>query len=191
MHLNEAKDVIYDLVKMFFQKAEVIWEEQENTIPTAPYVSMKLGKVSRNTHVILDDDGNRIYEYSTLLELNLYTKGKKIPGTTNYMNTATSDMMEFCSFLESEFGSKFLSSKDVVILLNPPVRDLSELQNDSKYRYRSMAEFNVSYIGADDGMYGLSGMVNIPNASGGGTMEMVHTEIDPITSIEISYEEEE
>lgn len=194
MNLNDAKDIIFDMVEMFFPKTVILWEEQNATKPAPPYISLKTRNLNRNLHQILDDDGTKIYNCDTMLEINLYTKGKKVSSgkntTASYVNTATSDMMDFCNFLESEFGTNYLSSRDLTILLSPPIRDLSDLENDSKYRYRSMAEFQVSFVEIADGLYGVSNMQKAPNSSGGGSEDMVSETIEKIEDIEIIYEEE-
>lgn len=194
MNLNDAKDTIFDMVYMFFPKTAILWEEQNATKPAPPYISLRARNFSRNLHQILDDEGKKIYNCETILEINLYTKGKKVSSgkntTASYINTATSDMMDFCNFLESEFGTNYLSSRDMAVLLSPPIRDLSALENDSKYRYRAMAEFQVSFVEVADGLYGVSNMKKVPNSSGGASDSMVSEPIETIEDVEIIYEEE-
>lgn len=77
----------------------MIWAEQVSTKPTLPFVTIKTGNINRTRFAIIDDEGRRYYPCSTLLEINLYTKGKPMtiaPNVTgNYANTATSDLQDF------------------------------------------------------------------------------------------------
>lgn len=65
--------------------------------------------------------------------------------TGNYANTAASDLQDFFNYLDSEEVVNRLAAHGMDISLEPPVRDLTNLQNDSKYRYRAMAEATVSF----------------------------------------------
>lgn len=194
MDLESVKEKVYDITEMFFKGATIFWTEQGNTKPEPPYVTLKVGDVKRNLFPA-EEDGRKVYQCSTRLEVNLYTLGKKIVWdrentTANYINTATSDMMNFCNYLDSEYVTDFFYAYDMGILFLSPVRDLTELQpNKRNYRYRSMAEFEVSFIEEADGMYGVLG-VELPNYSGGGTEEMAAREIEPIESVEIQYNKE-
>lgn len=189
MNLETVKDTIYDTVDMFFKGATVIWSEQITTKPPLPYVTLKLGGIKKTTFPITDDEGNRYYPCSTVLEVNLYTKGKQIivgeNVTGNYQNTATSDMLDFFKFLESDEIIDYLAGKGLDILLVPPIRDLTELQNDSRYRYRSMAEATVSWSEEANGLYGIGSMATVPNSSGGGTAIMQEAETNTIEEVEI------
>lgn len=190
MNLVQVKEVLYDITEMFFKGATIIWSEQIATRPAAPYITLKLGGIQRTAFPIVDDNGRRIYSCKTTLTVNLYTKGKPIKAqgrqTTNYINTATSDIMDFANFVESIFITDKLADAGMDVSLIPPVKDLSELQNDSQYRYRSMAEYTVSYAEAADGAYGMANMDMVPNASGGGNAELQSVEVGEITEVEIS-----
>lgn len=93
--------------------------------------------------------------------------------------------MEFSGFLESEAMLDFFTGCNMSVLLMPPIRDLTSLQNDSKYRYRAMAEYVVTFVEEAGGRYGLSGMKTAPNSSGGGTEEMVREPIGVIEDFEL------
>ena len=135
MTLEEVKEALYDITDMFFKGATVIWTEQSNTKPPLPYVTLKLGAVQRTAFPVVMDDGSRFYPCSTIVEINLYTKGKPVRVgdniTGNYINTATSDMMEFFNFVESDEVTDILAARGIGVTLMPPVRDLTDLQNDS------------------------------------------------------------
>lgn len=190
MNLEKVKETLYDMTEMFYNGATVIWTEQINTKPNLPYVTLKLGSIQKTTFPITDKDGNRYYLCKTTLEVNLYTQGKPVTVgdnvTGNYENTATSDMLDFIKFIESDSIVDYLAGKGVDVLLIPPVRDLTDLQNDRSYRYRSMTEMTVSWAEDADGPYGIRRMAGVPNSSGGGTEEMVNAEYYTIEEIEIT-----
>ena len=191
MNMEDVKSVIYDVTAEFFHGATVIFAEQVNTKPELPYVTLKTGSIRRTRFPIVDGSGNRYYPCSTIMEINLYTKGKPVTAapkaTGNYANTAASDLTDYFDFLDSDVVVDRLAAYGIDISLEPPVRDLTDLQNDSKYRYRAMAEATVSYAQEADGPYGFGGM-NAPNSSGGGTSEMATAETDVIEEVEMIEE---
>lgn len=197
MNLTEVKEKIYDVADLFFKGATIIWSEQIITKPQLPYVTLKVSGIKRTTFSVEDEDGNKKYHCGTTLEVNLYTKGllvtseEGIDVTENYVNTAMSDLNDFANFVESEGMTDVIAGYDMAIALNPPVRDLSELQNDIKYRYRSMAEFAVTYTEMVNGYYGVANMPIVPNSSGGGTNDMTQTTIESIEDVEIEESIEE
>ena len=69
-----------------------------------------------------------------------------------------------------------------------PVRDLTDLQNDSRYRYRAMAEFTVSFAQEAGGPFGLRNGSEYSNSSGGGTDEQVHAEDYVIEDVDVKEE---
>lgn len=190
MNMEAVREAVYDVVSLFFCGATVIWAEQVNTKPKLPYVTLRTNGINRTTFPIVDDDGRRYYPCSTTLEINLYTKGKPVTGgenvTGNFMNMAASDLNDFFNFVESDGITDMVAGKGMDILLVPPIRDLTDLQNDSRYRYRAMAEAVVSFAQEADGRYGIGGMPDMPNASGGGTVEMAGTEMEAIEGIELT-----
>lgn len=189
MNLVEVKDRLYEATEMFFKGANVIWSEQITTKPPLPYVTLKVSGINRTSFPIIDGEGKRSYQCSTKAEVNLSTKGNPLSDggkeTGNYVNTAMSDLMEFSNFLESDVMVDFFANADMDVALMPPVRDLTVLQNDGKYRYRSMAEYMVSFTEEADGRYATSSMPMIPNSSGGGTNEMADAETDVIEEVVI------
>lgn len=189
MNLEEVKDTLYDIADMFFVGATVIWTEQINTKPPLPYVTLKVGSIQRTSFPVVDDNENRYYPCRTTVEVNLFTKGKPVTVkekvTGNFANTATSDMMDFFNFVESERITDLLAGRGMDISLVPPVRDLTDLQNDSRYRYRSMAEATISFAEEANGPYGIGGMLYAPNSSGGGTPEKVDATTETIEEVEL------
>ena len=190
MNLEAVENILYDITEMFFKGATIVWTEQMNTQPPLPYVTLNLGDINRTSFPIVDEDGNRYYPCSTMLEVNLYTKGKPVTigenVTGNYANTAVSDLTDFFNFLDSDNGVDILAGKGVTVSLVPPVRDLTNLQNDRNYRYRAMAEATVSFAMEADGPFGTASMEVVPNYSGGGTSELAEATTDTIEEIVIT-----
>lgn len=173
MNLSQVREKLYEITAMFFAEATVIWAEQISTKPLVPYVTIKIGNISKSLFPYVDEKTRiKYYPCSTIAEINLYTKGKLIhvneKVTGNYENTALDDMMDFVKFIESETVTDIIVGYNLDIQLMPPIRDLSEIMNDTKYRYRSMAEFTINYMEEAKGLYGISGNEKIPNSSGGG-----------------------
>ncbi len=189
MNLEEVKEVLYDITAMFFHGAAVIWAEQINTKPPLPYITLKIGSIQRTAFPFIAADGGRYYPCQTTLEINLYTKGRPVTVeahvTGNYANTAAPDLMDFFNFAESEEITDMMAKKGIEVTLIPPVRDLTALLNDSKYRYRAMAEAAVTFVQEADGRYGINGISAAPNSSGGGTPEMAEAVIETIKEVEI------
>lgn len=191
MTLGEVKQLLYEVVAMYHPGATVVWEKTKGVTPKPPYITLGYSNLNRSGSPLLDDDGeHRYYNYSFTFEINLYTVGKEIQvegvGTV-YENTAVEDMEEFIRFLDSDGMTDRLSEKDVTIVMNPPIRDLSELIGDTKFNYRSMAEFTVTFVGSADGTYGVADST-VPNPSGGGLAEFTEAEISVIEKVIIQEE---
>ena len=194
MSLSLIRGHIFNLVSEFFQGATIAWVEQVNTKPDIPYVTLKTGAINKSLFPVSDEvPGTSYYICNTVLEINLYTRGREVrfeedDCLVNYENTAVSDLMDFVLFLESEEILDRIAGYNLDIQLMPPVRDLTELLNDSKYRYRSMAEFTVSFVLESSGRFGVSGMEQIPNSSGGGSVELADSTTETIENIIIEKE---
>lgn len=159
MNVVELRDVLVDLASTFFKNAPVLWEEQENTRNSPPYVTLKLGNIKRNVHYLRDDEDDRFFLCSSYLRVNLYTNGADIQTPEgkylgNAVNTATSDLLEFTKYMESESTTDLLNGKGASLILDGDVQDLTALENDRKYRYRAMAQFSVSFTTTTGGEYG-------------------------------------
>lgn len=193
MTLEEVKERIYEVIESYFAGATVLWEEQANTKPPLPYTILKLGQIKRAEFPIEEEteDRERSYQCSSILEVNLYTKGKPaVIGktiTSSYINTALSDLTQFTNYLQSEYITDLLSEDGIGISLMPPERDVSFLENKNDYRYRAMAEYAVFFVMEANGAYGIGGM-EVPNASGGCTKELADTPIEPMKDVQIEVE---
>lgn len=190
MNLKAVRDVLYDITEKFFKGATVIWAEQSNPQPQLPYITIKTGGLTKTAFPICDETtGERYYPCSIPVEINLCTDGEVVVSGMNitevYANTAVSDLLDFVMFLESDIMVDYIMGRGIEISLVPPVRDLTGILNDSSYRYRSMAEFIVTFNGDSEGPYGVGGTV-LPNISGGGTKEMSSAKTDAFLETEIT-----
>lgn len=196
MTLEKVKEQICKVIEFYFIGAKVLWAELANTKPPLPYVTLKVGHLDRTAFPIEEEteERERSYQCDTVLEVNLYTKGKSMiteeKVTGSYANTALSDLTSFTNFLESEEITDKLAKDGIASSLMPQERDLGFLENETAYRYRVMAEYAVSFVIQADGAYGIGGM-EIPNPSGGGTKEMAETPIEAIKEVEIETERRE
>lgn len=189
MTFSEVKKFLYKLVKRYHPGAMVVWEKTKGVTPKPPYITLWYSNLNRSTFPLYDDENeHRYYNYYFIFEINLYTVGKKVTtgNTSYYENTAVEDLEEFIRYLDSEEIIDELSEKDVTIVMNPPIRDLSEVIGDTKFNYHSMCEFTVSYVGVADGQYGVLGNKIVPNTSGGGTDLMAQEEIPAIVEVKIN-----
>jgi len=195
MNLEDVKDIVWEVVEGFFSGASVVWAEQTATMPTPPYVTLKVRNPRRTVHVQVDDEGNKLYSCSATFEMNLFTKGKKMKkgqGTTvNYSNTAISDLADFFIYLDSDEGLLIQQNKEITMELDGDIQDLSSLENSSEFRYRSMADIKVSYIQNVGGSYGLQNAPVLPNVSGGGIETVMRTGDYVIEEAEIEEEKDD
>jgi hypothetical protein len=185
--IGEAKQFLYDLVSMYHPKALIVWTKTKGVTPRPPYITLSHSSVDRNKFPIVDDEGEKWYSYSFVLEMNLYTVGKavEVEGGTVYENTAVEDLEEFIRFVDSDGISDLTQEKNITIMQNAPIRDLSELIGDTKFNYRSMTEFIVTFTDKVSGEYGVQNKTIIPNPSGGGTEEFSQAETYGIEKIVI------
>ena len=188
MNLGEVKALFRSITAEFFTGAKVRYAEQTGTKPEPPYVILKFGAVRRTVHPTgVQNDGRR-YPCSVTAEVNLYTRGRRAStgrnATDNYENTAVSDLLEFTFYLDSPGILDRLAEAEVSVMLREQVRDLSFLEHDTAYRYRAMAEFDVSYLMNADGWYGVLGSP-APNSSGGGTEKQASEVIETIEEAEV------
>ncbi|MCD8364442.1 MAG: hypothetical protein LUC83_01255 [Clostridiales bacterium] len=190
MRISELREILYEIAKQFWIDAEVVWAETQSTESTLPYVTLRFRDMTSARDSSLDDDGTAgIYNCSVPFEVNLYTMGKKM-SSQDCMDTAVDDLTDFIRFLESDEIMGELEAQNIAILPSYPVRSLSGLFDNVRYKYRAMAEFTVSFQQSSDGAYGLYGR-DLPNVSGGGTSTHSEEEISWIEEVELEEEDEE
>jgi len=149
---REMKALFLSLVKTYFGKADVIWGRSKIVHPVHPVVCLMAGPLVRNyLPVTLQADGIPINCYPTkvTVQIDLFTKGAMLSDddgvTAARENTAVDDMMDFLNFIGSAYTSDWCYEHDMSILENGPVRDLTQLINDTSWDYRAMTELDVYF----------------------------------------------
>lgn len=178
MTFAEVKDLLYELVARYHPGAMIVWSKTKGVTPKPPYITLGYSNLNRSAFRLDDDEKeHRYYNYDFTFEINLYTVGRQVKtgGAVYCENTAVEDLEEFIRFLDSDEITDELAEKNVTIVMNPPIRDVSELIGDTKFNYRSMCEFTVSYAGLADGRYGVSNS-EAPNPSGGGSEDFTNAD---------------
>lgn len=134
------------------------------------------------------------YNCSMRFEINLYTAGMPLTGDKDaiyaYENTAIEDLEEYTRFLDSEAVTDQMARAGIAILLASPIKDLSELIGDTKFNYRAMAEFVVTFVEMASGRYGVGSDATAPNPSGGGKPEYADAKNYEIREVEIKEKTE-
>lgn len=195
MNIREAKKYSRDIVATYFGDGHVFYAEQKMAKKPVPYLTVKFSGSGKSRSKITKHDRESqlfkdYWQANIKMELNLYTLGKNIApkdAEPVYENTAVEDMDDFMKFLCSDEIVEDMDRNNIVIAINGRIRDLSFLENDSEFRYRSMAEFDVNFIDSSYGAYGQNAIADLPNTSGGGTKEMV-ADSSVIENIEVKGE---
>ena len=179
----EARQVIYDLTKFYFQKADVVFAKQSFRVkPIKPLVTLSFGTITRplNPPVkVIDGRPVSLYPTTMMVQIDLFTKGRQreiAAGITPVMeNTAANDMMAFAGFLGSEYAVQYCHKKDIAVVLLGNVQDLTDLINDTNYEYRAMLELELRFTSCAIGYMGTLSIDSIK-----------HKGIDPSTGEHIS-----
>lgn len=179
MSIERMQYLLAQITSKYFAFATVVWANGAEVKAKVPFVTLKLGDPKRTARYLVNEYGERYYQMSCTLEVNLYTEGAKVGMT--YMNTAVPDLIDFANYMESDAVTERFSIEDMSIIFNT-VRDLSELVDARKYQYRAMAEFTLSFVTMADNIYGVSGN---EGHSGGDGSNLSQNEIPVIEEVEI------
>lgn len=153
MNVREARQLMYDLLSLYFKGASVMYGSQSNTVkPSAPLVTLSTVSVNRPANPpTATVDGYPVSYYPTamVLQIDLYTKGAPVevaPGQSVPMeNTALNDMMEFANFLGSAYIVNWCHLNDVSLYVTEDVRDTTALINNASFQFRSTLELTLSF----------------------------------------------
>lgn len=214
MNSNELRHTLRDIVKMYFANANVLWSNGRYTKPNKPYITLSLRSVSKTIHSIRSAPNGVLrqsYPSQAVLTVNLITNGKRTAtkeGYTDiYDNTAVADLEDFCNFIESVKVSYICDEKDISIVQNGTVTDVTALLDGMEPEYRAMVEFTVDYMQEVSGGYNVSNHIKVhvsdhgadndsdqdvgedaeafePTPSGGRTEELVNSEIGYFEQVE-------
>jgi hypothetical protein len=149
---RELREVLCELVETFFGSTNIVWGMTGNVNPNNPLVSLVLGDINRPYHPIkqtVNGVPTASYPSVTMLQIDLFTNGAKTTEETNVTatmeNTAVSDLTDFVNFLGSDYVDDWTGLRDVSILANYPVRDLTAVTNKTSWDFRAMVELEIRF----------------------------------------------
>ena len=160
---SEAKKRFKDITVRYFKGANVIYANQSHSVkPTRkPLVTIAFGNIKRPLNpptTIVDGRPVSFYPASVPITLNLFTHGRIIEiakGITPAMeDTASEDLMDFLSFLNSDTVIQYCGDNDIAILVPNDVMPLSGIINDVAYEYRAKVEIELRFTSIAAGYSG-------------------------------------
>lgn len=174
MDVSEARQVLYDLTKFYFQSAEVVYAKQSFRVkPQKPLATLSFGSINRplNPPVkVVDGRPVSFYPTTMMCQIDLFTVGKQKTlqnGMTPVMeNTAANDMLAFANFLGSEYAVQYCHDHDIAIVLMGTVQDLTDLINDTNYEFRAMLELELRFTSYAIGYTGTLSIDSIRHDTG-------------------------
>ena len=190
MKVRELKNILYDIVQGYFDRAEVAWSEQNGVKSTSPFIRLKLGSIKRASYFINQVDNNAPCGYicsTTMLTVDLFTHGEEIvdeEGYAIYENSALDDMADFLNYLQSPYIDEKCETLNISIRPEGDIKDTSAVL-DNDYSYRAMQEFVVSFVQETRGYAGISRENWEPTPSGGGTQILANMELADIQEVNI------
>ena len=213
MRLGEAKELFRQLTKTYFAGANVIFSNQPRTAkPDVSLVVITTGNVKRpHTPNQVFESGYQIGYYQTKLPItvDLFTHGSPLTrdGTVYaYENNALEDMLAYADFLNSDWSVSWCHEKDITLLIDGDVTDLTGVVNDTSYEFRSRMTVNLYFTQVTVGATAVLDEASIqyptgnldeepdivpkfaPTDSGGGTQELANERVGYYTNVEIKEE---
>lgn len=179
MNVREARQLMYDLLGLYFKNATVMYGSQSNAVkPAAPLVTLSTVSVARPSNpptTTVDGHPVSYYPVTMALQVDIYTKGSPVevsPGQSVPLeNTALSDMIEFANFLGSEYIVNWSHRNDVALCVNGDVRDTTALINKTSYQFRSTLELAMSFTQKAVGYTGILDPASIKHTTPEGEAE--------------------
>lgn len=192
MKIAEAKEEFRKLVADYFGDSHVFYAQTKMVKLPEPYITIQITGINRQVHEskLIEDSGyvDAYREIVASVDLNLYTKGRSIAGSsTVYANTSLDDLVGFMDYLESEAGIGKQDTAGIAIAVDSQPKDLSALIREAQFQYRAMASFTLRFTDMTYGDY-YQNNNELPNASGGGNKEMI-TEPSYIETVEIAQDD--
>ena len=148
MDAREAKNLVYELLRLFFAGAAVTFSKQSNTVrPSAPLVTLTTVSLKRPLYPpqkIVDGIPVSYYPTRMRMQADLYTKGAPVDTDPGYLmpmeNTALSDLTEFSNFLGSEYVVNWCHRHDVALWgmcrTPPPLLMTQPLNSEQRCSWR-------------------------------------------------------
>ena len=194
MKVSELKDVLVDLIAIYYPNTEIRWGKQKRAVkPSGDFIQLNLAPINFSNHSNEELQNNAQIGYiesKTRLEVQLFTHGAKktitdSDGTfTIVENTALDDMMELTKFLTSKYADDYYREHDISVQAEGAAQDISEVL-DEDYEYRAFQEYTVFFNQTQEGYAGISNSNWKPTASGGGTKELADKQTESLEPSEI------
>jgi len=175
MNPREARELMYELLSLFFSGATVLFGSQPNAVkPKAPLVTLSTISVNRPMNPpIRVIDGHPVSYYPTTmnLQVDLYTKGAPVDVGEGRLvpaeNTALNDMLDFSNFIGSEYFINWSHRNDISLYPSGQVQDTTALINNASYQFRSTLELTLNFTQKAVGYTGLLDPASIKHSAGG------------------------
>lgn len=143
MKINELKEILYNIVKEYFAEANVVWGKIGGVKMPDPLVVLTTGAVTRELFPVTDIINGEVMNYfpsSMTLEINYF------PEVASKENTAISELEDFLNYINSPYVIDLCANANIAINQEGATRDLTDLEYDTSWRYRAMAEFKVDFM---------------------------------------------
>lgn len=179
MNIREARDLMKELLTLFFGGATVMFAGQSHSVkPKAPLVTLTTISVNRPTNPPMETvDGHPVGYYPTMMtmQVDLYTKGAPITVGSDQIvpmeNTALNDMLDLLNFIGSEYFVNWSHQKDIALAPKGEVRDTSALINSTSYQFRTTLELTLSFTQKAVGYVGILDASSIKHSTPDGEAE--------------------
>ena len=154
MRLEQARETFRELTKIFFQTAEVCFTNQSRIAKgSIPLITIGTGPVHRSTFSSNEDiDGVTISSYPARVSVtvDLFTNGKEVVDEESgevvaYEDSAVDDLLSFVDFLNSSYTVNWCREKDISILIDGDVQNMTGIVNDTNYEYRARVALFLNY----------------------------------------------
>ncbi len=173
MDAREAKNLVYELLRLFFAGAAVTFSKQSNTVrPSAPLVTLTTVSLKRPLYPpqkIVDGIPVSYYPTRMRMQADLYTKGAPVDTDPGYLmpmeNTALSDLTEFSNFLGSEYVVNWCHRHDVALSPLGDVQDTTALINDTAFEFRATLQLEMDFTQKAVGYVGILSPSSIKHSS--------------------------
>lgn len=165
MNTREARELVYELMALFFSGADVLHSKQSHTVkPETPLITLTTISTKRPQNpptVIIDGVPVNYCPTTLILQADLYTKGAPVeimPGYTVPMeNTALNDLTMFCNFVGSEYVANWSQEHDVALAVSGQVMDTTAPINGAGYEFRATVELTLGFT---EQAVGYTGILN-------------------------------
>ena len=163
MRVSEAKELMRQLTKMFFNSSRVIFSNQSRKPkPSIPLVLLTQGNTERHlfpNYGVMQEATVSYYLSKMPVTVDYFTNGSAVLDddgiVVGYADNSEDMLTAFSDFLNSPYVTDWCKQRDIAVLPEGAVMFMSGVVNDSNYEYRSRININfyftqkaVGYSGA-------------------------------------------